>query len=176
MSPEQALGRPMDHRTDIFSFGIALYEMAAGQHPFRGGSTTDTLNSIINVDPEPVTRYSRKASDKLAGIIEKSIAKSPDDRYQTAKGLNADLRQLKRRMESGGSASVSVPETEGRSIAVLPFVDMSRDKEEEYFCDGLAEELINALTKLENLRVVARTSAFSFKDKGLDVSGDRAEA
>ena len=80
-----------------------------------------------------------------------------------------DLRQLKRRMESGGSASVSAAETEGQSIAVLPFVDMSRDKEEEYFCDGLAEEVINALTKLKDLHVVARTSAFSFKDQGLDV-------
>ncbi len=170
MSPEQAIGKPLDHRTDLFSFGITLYEMATGQHPFRGGSSTDTLNSIINKSPNPVSRYIQTSSDELGRIIEKALAKSPDDRYQTAKGLNADLRQLKRQLESGGAASVSVTETEGRSIAVLPFVDMSRDKEEEYFCDGLAEELINALTKLEDLRVVARTSAFSFKDKGLDVS------
>ncbi len=170
MSPEQAIGKPLDHRTDLFSFGIVLYEMATGQHPFRGSSSTDTLNSIINKIPNPVSRYVQASSDELGRMIEKALAKSPDDRYQTAKGLNADLRQLKRRLDSGGVAVPSVTEeTEQSSIAVLPFVDMSRDKEEEYFCDGLAEELINALTKLENLRVVARTSAFSFKDKGLDV-------
>ena len=170
MSPEQAIGRPLDHRTDIFSFGVVLYEMVTGRHPFRGSSSTDTLASIINKPPTSFSRYAQDASGELGRIIEKTLTKAPDDRYQTAKGLNADLRQLKRRMDSGGSASVSESETEGKaSIAVLPFVDMSRDKEEEYFCDGLAEELINALTKLENLRVASRTSAFSFKDKGLDV-------
>ncbi len=170
MSPEQAIGQPLDHRTDIFSFGVVLYEMATGRHPFRGSSPTDTLASIIKQTPTSLARYAQDAPGELGRIIEKTLAKAPDERYQTARGLNVDLRQLKRRMESGGTTSVSVAETEGRpSIAVLPFVDMSRDKEEEYFCDGLAEELINALTKLENLRVVARTSAFSFKGKGLDV-------
>ncbi len=170
MSPEQAIGRSLDHRTDLFSFGVVLYEMVTGKHPFRGDSSTDTLNSIINKVPNPVSRNIQVASEELERIIAKTLAKAPDERYQTARGLNVDLRQLKRRLESGGTASVSVAETEGGpSIAVLPFVDMSRDKEEEYFCDGLAEELINALTKLEHLRVAARTSAFSFKDKGLDV-------
>ena len=170
MSPEQATAKPLDHRTDLFSFGVVLYEMTTGRHPFSSSSVADTLASIISRHPDPIARYVRNSSDQVGRIVDKLLAKSPDDRYQSAKGLNADLRRLKRELGSGGIASVSVAETEGQpSIAVLPFVDMSRDKEEEYFCDGLAEELINALAKLENLRVVARTSAFSFKDKGLDV-------
>ncbi len=171
MSPEQASGKPLDHRTDLFSFGVVLYEMTTGRHPFSGSSVPDTLASIISKHPDPIARYVRNSSDQVGRIVDKLLAKSPDDRYQSAKGLNADLRRLKRELDSGGVTTVApgIETTEQSSIAVLPFVDMSRDKEEEYFCDGLAEELINALTKLENLRVVARTSAFSFKDKGLDV-------
>ena len=170
MSPEQASGKPLDQRTDLFSFGVVLYEMTTGRHPFSSGSVPDTLASIISKHPDPIARYVRNSSDQVGRIVDKLLAKSPDDRYQSAKGLNADLRRLKRELDSGGVTVTPGTEiTEQSSIAVLPFVDMSRDKEEEYFCDGLAEELINALTKLESLRVVARTSAFSFKDKGLDV-------
>ncbi len=144
--------------------------MTTGRHPFSGSSVPDTLASIISKHPDPIARYVRNSPDQVGRIVDKLLAKSPDERYQTARGLNADLRRLKRELDSGGVTVAPGTETnEESSIAVLPFVDMSRDKEEEYFCDGLAEELINALTKLENLRVVSRTSAFSFKDKGLDV-------
>ena len=158
MSPEQATGKPLDHRTDLFSFGVVLYEMTTGRHPFSSSSVPDTLASIISKHPDPIARYVRNSSDQVGRIVDKLLAKSPDDRYQSAKGLNADLRRLKRELDSGGvTVAHGTETTEQSSIAVLPFVDMSRDKEEEYFCDGLAEELINALTKLENLRVVART-------------------
>ncbi len=170
MSPEQATGKPLDHRTDLFSFGVVLYEMSTGRHPFSGSSVADTLASIIHKHPDPVSRYVRDSSDQVGRIVAKLLAKSPDERYQTAKGLNADLLRLKRELDSSGVASVSVAETEGRpSIAVMPFANMSADPEQEYFCDGMAEEIINALTQLPDLRVVARTSAFSFKGQNVDM-------
>lgn len=185
MSPEQARGLPVDARTDIWSLGVVLYEMLVGHVPFAGPSTSDILVSILEHEPQPLISAARDTPETLEFIVEKTLTKNREERYHTSRELLADLRRLKERLateERGPSIRGATPvvgqklrrQTLERpqispSIAVLPFVNMSADTENEYFCDGLAEEIINALTKVENLYVVARTSAFSFKDKEIDV-------
>ena len=188
MSPEQAKGEKIDARTDIFSFGIVLYEMIAGRTPFHADSMSETFANLINAEPQPLVRFSEGVPDELQRIVAKTLRKKRDERYQTMKDLFADLKILQKRLEFesefGQSYSPdtknetqilksretdSSPQTQN-SIAVLPFANMSADAENEYFCDGLAEELLNALAKIKNLKVAARTSAFSFKNRNADVS------
>ncbi len=169
MSPEQARGEEVDHRTDIWSLAVVLYEMITGQKPFRAEYEHAVVYSIMNEEPENMTNLRQEVPVELASIVSKAMAKDVKDRYQGVGELLADLKSLIKKYESGDftdqiSQMKSVP-----SIAVLPFVDMSPQKDQEYFCDGIAEELINALTHVEDLHVVARTSAFSFKQMNLDV-------
>jgi non-specific serine/threonine protein kinase len=164
MSPEQIEGKDIDRRSDLFSLGIVLYEMIVCRAPFKGDSEAATLNSILNDDPQPLARYRSDIPDSLQSIVDKALDKDVDTRYQTATGIIGDLRKIKKIHESGSSATQPQP-----SIAVLPFTNMSADKEQEYFCDGMAEDIINDLTHVEGLRVAARTSAFSFKGKQEDI-------
>jgi serine/threonine protein kinase/Tfp pilus assembly protein PilF len=180
MSPEQARGLEMDPRTDIFSLGVVLYELIARRLPFEGSTPTDVIVAIVAKEPTPLAQFTPGVPAELERIITKALAKDREERYQTAKDLLIDLKRLKQRLEVEAEISRSFPSGIGKqssgempkllpSIAVLPFVNMSADPENEYFCEGLAEELINALAKLDRLRVVARTSAFSFKGKNADV-------
>jgi eukaryotic-like serine/threonine-protein kinase len=173
MSPEQLHGKAVTHLTDIFSFGIILYEMATGSRPFPGASTAAIISSILNDEPPLVNELRTDMPRDLSRLLSRCMEKDPERRIQTAKDVRNELESIRRDVQSGsgdhGIKEVSKKDGEGHSIAVLPFVNMSADPENEYFCDGLAEELINALTKIEPLYVVARTSAFSFKGKGLDV-------
>ncbi len=150
MSPEQAEGKTLDARSDVFSFGAVLYELLAGRRAF------DSLASVLRDEPRPL-----EASSGLQKIVARCLRKAPADRYTTAADLRAALEQ-----------AGAKPATEHQpSIAVLPFANMSGDKENEYFSDGLAEEIINALTHVPGLLVTARTSAFSFKGKDMKLSG-----
>jgi eukaryotic-like serine/threonine-protein kinase len=151
MSPEQAEGQPLDVRSDIFSFGAVLYEMLSGQRPFSGATTAQVLSALLR--DEPATLDAPVAID---GIVRKCLAKRPLARFQSMRELRAAL--------DAATTSGAQP-----SIAVLPFENMSGDKENEYFSDGLAEEIINALTRVRGLKVIARTSAFAFKGKHEDV-------
>jgi serine/threonine-protein kinase len=162
MSPEQARGTNVDARTDIFSFGVLLYEMLSGRTPFEADTVTDTIVAILQREPAPLAERRADCSAELQRVVSKCLAKDVSRRYSSARDLVAELERVV-------AMTHEAPATSGPSIAVLPFVNMSADPENEYFCDGIAEDLIGALTKIGRLRVAARTSAFSFKGKNADL-------
>ena len=153
LSPEQAEGRALDERSDIFSFGAVLYEMLSGNPAFGGTTTAQVLSAVLRDEPRPI-----QAPPVLVSIIRRCLLKDPSQRFQTMLEVRAALEHVRHTPE------------QYPSIAVLPFVNMSGDKEQEYFSDGLAEEIINALVQTPGLKVTARTSAFSFKGKDAKIA------
>jgi serine/threonine-protein kinase len=153
MAPEQAQGKPLDERSDIFSFGAVLYEMISGRRAFTGDSAADVLSAVLRDQPPPL-----QAPAALERVVMRCLEKSQGGRFQTVAELQAALRQTDRE-----------PEASRPSIAVLPFDNMSGDKDNEYFSDGLAEEIISALAQIAGLKVIARTSAFAFKGRHEDI-------
>jgi len=161
MSPEQAKGEEVDHRTDIWSLGAMFYEMLTGERPFKIAHDQAVFYAILNENPVPITKFRKDIPQELEKIVRKALEKNPKNRYEDMDAMLADLKSV-------GSKAVSTS-ADKPSIAVLPFVNMSADPENEYFSDGLAEDLINALTKINELHVVARTSSFAFKGEKVDI-------
>ena len=240
MSPEQVKGESLDARSDIFSFGVALYEIVTGHQPFTAESAAATISAILTREPQPLARYASDAPPELQRIIGKALRKDREERYQTMKDMLLDLKSLRRELESGtksersaladlsnrseggGSAATAAAVqdiTTGsaasattssaeyivtgikrhklavltllvlvagaivgvtlylhardtgaavESIAVMPFDNQSHDPDVDYLSDGMTESIINNLTQLPNLRVVARSTVFRYKGKETD--------
>jgi serine/threonine protein kinase/Tfp pilus assembly protein PilF len=205
MSPEQARGEPVDERSDLFSLGVVLYEMATGRRPFPGGSTAEFFAAILTEDPILPSQLNSEIPQPLEQVMLKLLEKDRAMRYQSAADLRADLQRLQRdtalsHVSSGSRAAAStsashwrsrvwagvgsivlalavgtglwmgrgskhpVPAAAAQSIAVLPLVDLSAQQDQQYFADGLAEDLLNALASNPQLRVAGRTSAFQFRN------------
>ncbi|MCI0601459.1 protein kinase [bacterium] len=174
MSPEQIDGRDVDARTDIFSLGVVLHEMATGNRPFHGTTAPALLSAILRDPPPDLANLRSDLPEVLIQLIGRCLEKKREQRIQTAKEIRQELEALRRKFDSGvvarQSAENSIPGFGGRpAIAVLPFDNLSRDPEQEYFADGLAEDLITRLSLWRSFPVIARNSSFVYKGKAVDV-------
>ncbi|MCI0601911.1 protein kinase [bacterium] len=165
LSPEQACGQPPDARSDLFAFGLILYEMITGRSCFSRRTAAETLAAILRDDPKEFTSQSVAIPFEIQSLVRQCLRKNPEDRPQSANEVVSNLRKIG---QSGDTVSFSGPE-EVASIAVLPFRNLGMDRENEYFSDGLTEELIADLSKISSLRVISRISAMRLKDSQKDV-------
>jgi serine/threonine protein kinase len=194
MSPEQTRGAQVDKRTDIWSVGVVLYEMITGHAPFTGGTPGETMSAILEMEPRPVTSDVARAPAELQQIINKTLQKNPEERYQSADALLQTLKGLRHKLEVEAAApwlrwtrspmaiallllvaalvsalpfywhrnrAMSLPSD--KSIAVLPFENLSKEQESAFFAGGVQDEILSDLAKVADLKVISRTSANLYK-------------
>ena len=194
MSPEQALGRPLDHRSDIFSLGVILYEMATRRLPFSGSTTAERIANLAYAQPPSPSQLNADTPSELDRVIRKCLAKDPNDRYQSAHELELDLRNLEHgrltpghphRLRGWIAAALAVAivitvaaivmrskmteRSDVQSLAVLPFVNGTHDPQIEYLSDGMSDALIDNLSQVPKLRVTARSTTYRYKGQSLDI-------
>jgi len=167
MSPEQVLGRAVDVRTDIFSLGLVLHEMATGRRAFQATTSAELVSAVLRDTPPVVTDVRPELPAELGRLIRRCIEKDPQHRWQTARDVANELRDLE---QVRRQIVAPAPDRSGPSVAVMPFQNLSPDPEGEYFSDGLAEEILNALSQVEGLTVAARASSFYFKGKTTEMA------
>ncbi len=172
MSPEQARGQSTDSRTDLFSLGTVIYQMATGVMPFQGATSAVVFEAILNRDPVPLTEHSSALPPELNRILGKALEKDRTMRYQNATDLKTDLMRLRRDIDAGNRQAndTSSPRSgaspaQGSSIAVLYFENLSGVKEDEYFRDGITEDIITELSKIRGLQVFSRATVLTFRDR-----------
>ena len=163
MSPEQARGEVVDARTDLFSFGAVLYEMATGRIAFSGTTTAIIYDAILNRMPVPPREINPELPMEMEEIINKALEKNREVRYQATSDIRAHLKHVQR----GTNLRL---ETSDDSVAVLPFESVARDPEMEYLSDGITATIINALSQLQKLRVVPHTTVFRYKGRALEAA------
>ena len=160
MSPEQAAGDTVDGRSDIYSLGCVLYELLTGEPPFTGPNVQAVIAKRFVQTPADVRALREGVTRAVAAVVQRALARAPQDRFETGAAFTTALSEPER------SHAADAPE---KSIAVLPFANMSTDPENEFFADGITEEILNTLAQMPELRVAGRTSSFSFKGKNLDL-------
>ncbi|HEY6868042.1 MAG TPA: protein kinase [Candidatus Eisenbacteria bacterium] len=161
MSPEQLRGEPADHRSDLFAIGVMLFEAATGRRPWAAETGTTVVASILNEPPAPLTALRPDLPAALERLVGRCLEKDPVRRPASARALLREIEAVRR--ELGAARRAAAP-----ALAVLPFHDLSRGGAEGHLCDGIAEEIINAMARLEGVRVASRTSSFRYRGSLLD--------
>ena len=177
MSPEQARGQLTDARTDLFSLGTVLYQMATGELAFQGDTDAMVFDAILNRDPKPLEQVNPSMPAELGRIVEKAVEKDRQLRCQTATELKTDLLRLKHKLDSGQRRAAELSDSRGgaakpseKSIAVLYFENLSGAKEDEYFRDGITEDIITEISKLAGLKIFPRPAVLAFRDRQITPS------